>query len=608
MNALVGFVVEHGVVLLTGTTVILALGAVVMTCQRSPVHRQRVGELTVAAWLAWLVLTCVPLPRVSLDAAPTQIPGTETEAPTVVSEPIGVAEPAPPSELLTRPVLEEQLSQPERSVSVAGVIESGSLTVAPLAIDVAPRTARFEWPRVIGGAYVAGVVVATLWIVLGHILLRRLIGSAQEPEEWLAQIVGQLCPLRNARLLVSERVSRPMSCGIFRPVVVLPSECVERGLEGQLVQVLRHELAHVAQRDAVGHALFNLVLPLLYFHPLYWLVRRGTFLARELVADDRAAADAGSKESYVRELIALAARRLGAGPASGRLNVIGIFESTTHFYRRMHMLLQRQTPLATGCSKWWGFTAATTASLILAASSLFVGVDRAHAQANDARDEEVARLRSERDELRREVEQLRGLVKEMNQVLDGMRKEAANSSSALARLMEDQKLAQMKRDQRAAAEGEMLSRGADAAGAAVDQGTRLPRHQAEEQAALQPSQHPRHGTEMVSHKVQLDLIALANACIEAEGNRKLQRVEFDRIKKLGGENIVSQSELLRAEVGLEMAERKARLFRAMAEASLRGAEAELKHVKDLAAKGFMSTGDVQQAESKLLVLKLIVSN
>src|SRR4051794_10481037 len=50
-------------VLLCGSTAVLALGCVALAMQRSPIHRQRVGEITIAAVIAWLLLTLLPLPR-----------------------------------------------------------------------------------------------------------------------------------------------------------------------------------------------------------------------------------------------------------------------------------------------------------------------------------------------------------------------------------------------------------------------------------------------------------------------------------------------------------------------------------------------------------------
>ena len=75
--------------------------------------------------------------------------------------------------------------------------------------------------------------------------------------------------------------------------------------------VLRHELTHVARRDALGQLLFNLAFPLFYFHPLYWWLRSRVHLAAELIADDRAV-DGEAKPCYVQALIDLARRRAAA--------------------------------------------------------------------------------------------------------------------------------------------------------------------------------------------------------------------------------------------------------------------------------------------------------
>src|SRR3989442_263311 len=68
MSGLNAYLAEHGVMLLSGVTALLVTGVFGTAIVRSPLHRQRICELTVLATVMWIVLACVPLPRFDLHA------------------------------------------------------------------------------------------------------------------------------------------------------------------------------------------------------------------------------------------------------------------------------------------------------------------------------------------------------------------------------------------------------------------------------------------------------------------------------------------------------------------------------------------------------------
>ncbi len=56
-------IASFGPLLFVGTTALLAAGCVAIRLTSVPIRRQRLGELTVAAALAWMVLAVTPFPR-----------------------------------------------------------------------------------------------------------------------------------------------------------------------------------------------------------------------------------------------------------------------------------------------------------------------------------------------------------------------------------------------------------------------------------------------------------------------------------------------------------------------------------------------------------------
>jgi multidrug efflux pump subunit AcrA (membrane-fusion protein) len=135
-----------------------------------------------------------------------------------------------------------------------------------------------------------------------------------------------------------------------------------------LRHVLLHELAHVERRDARGHALLNLAFPVLFVHPLYWLLRRHVHFARELIADDWAAGF-DTPQSYAEGLIGWL-RQHGSAPAavSAGLGILGASPFRNQFSRRMKMLIDRKKPLLARTSLRW------STATILAGTALVVAL------------------------------------------------------------------------------------------------------------------------------------------------------------------------------------------------------------------------------------------
>ncbi len=405
MNQFVNWLAPHLPLAVATLTLLLAIGCVCLALTRSPAHRQRIGELTIAGALVWLILALIPLPRLlprSLastelqDAGAPRLARTESPAsapqghrllplsplpaPSSADEQIPLAAETTPD----IPILLSEMSvatqgepshsaigEPNRVADVGRDLPAdfGPHVVADVPTTHPPRAAAWE---VATWICLTGAFTGLCWLVLGDMLLIRERFTAAPPPVWLFRLFQRAAGSSSAdrrlpKLVVSRSASRPLTWGIFQPTIALPARLCHRGNYEQLRTILLHELAHVRRGDARGSLLFALAFPLLLLHPLYWWLRQQVRLSAELLADDWAARQTGP-EVYVAQLVALA-----RGTSLRRLSLVfgtGVLTNPSQFYRRMKMLLAREKPLSSRLSMFWRLTsaAAAVAAVVLAAA------------------------------------------------------------------------------------------------------------------------------------------------------------------------------------------------------------------------------------------------
>ena len=184
---------------------------------------------------------------------------------------------------------------------------------------------------------------AILWLVGAALLIGRiLIGYGivwRLRQQAQVQHDGPLCDaLRQARrtldsypkveVATSPSVSSPMALGILRPIIVFPTDLVEKLSADKLALVLMHELAHVRRWDNLTMLLHRLVSAVLFFHPAVWLCGRMLRREAEQACDDLVVCATGRSEAYARGLAHVAERAAHLNPLIRRIPTMNAFAAT----------------------------------------------------------------------------------------------------------------------------------------------------------------------------------------------------------------------------------------------------------------------------------------
>ncbi len=317
------------------STVLLGLAAIGVRLCRSPADRVRIIQCGLAA--ACIAMLVCAVPQLRLVTVP--VLDASSPAPAVVA---ATEQPSVP--ITTDRVLREgsPALAPEPIVTIAGQGVTHSLPSAAPAggdgIEATPATKRSFVDYLVRGvciAYLVGVAVLLLrWCVArwGLVRLQRL---AQPASPSLQSELVRIDPrARRVRLLVSDRVSAPITWGTLRPVIILPTAAI--GDVARLRYYLAHEWAHVVRRDAATWQLATIVQAIFFYQPLVHWLRHQLSLGMDQLADTHAAEQGESSSDYAELLIGLAKLRLGGTP----LLTLGIVDRRSALYQRVTFLLR----------------------------------------------------------------------------------------------------------------------------------------------------------------------------------------------------------------------------------------------------------------------------
>lgn len=340
-----------------GLLLLLGWAATARTAQ--PATRQRLGEWTILAALFLAVLSLqptwwtvsVPLPA-ALAPAPA-VASAEREPVAPIVNDTDSTPPQPPMAFVW--VADDSLlpSEPAQAATPAPMVTS--FPPAPDAVTAAETTRWTQWlvqhaVTILASLYALGVAVLLGRWLLGHFALWRLLRSTESAPMHIAKTLEDMVDTgASPRLLVSDRLRVPVSCGLLRPTIVLPRSVAEDADAETLRWVFAHELTHLERRDAWSCLLLAVGQAFFFYVPWFWWLRRQVRLCQEYVAD-AVAARAGQPVDYAQFLLRLTSAPLAPAGATG------VSGHTSDLFRRITMLLQERNAMEKRCPRWWSLT------------------------------------------------------------------------------------------------------------------------------------------------------------------------------------------------------------------------------------------------------------
>jgi TonB family protein len=158
------------------------------------------------------------------------------------------------------------------------------------------------------GAATSIPILLIIWTIGLMLLLGRLGISLVV----LTRLTRSASALRGLDVRVSGALMTPITWGVFRPVILVPTYVLDWPAE-KYAAVVRHEQAHIDRRDWLWQTFAECLTALLWFHPLVWLAAARLRSEAEQTADDHVLAGGTGASSYAQQLLEIT-RRLKQHP------------------------------------------------------------------------------------------------------------------------------------------------------------------------------------------------------------------------------------------------------------------------------------------------------
>ena len=177
----------------------------------------------------------------------------------------------------------------------------------------------------------AGILLTALFFVISYLrCLMEFRTALPVRSHYVEKWLGERPLKRRISVRQSDRISAPLTYGIFRPVILLPKKMDWKN-EKQLQYVLSHEYVHICRYDTVTKLVAALALCIHWFNPFVWVMYLLFNRDIELACDERVIRQLGekSKSAYSLMLIDMEAAKSGLLPFCNSFSKNAIEERIT---------------------------------------------------------------------------------------------------------------------------------------------------------------------------------------------------------------------------------------------------------------------------------------
>ncbi len=166
-----------------------------------------------------------------------------------------------------------------------------------------------SWTAVAEAIYIVVTLMLLVRFLVGLTFSRRLVNAAQSISIDEIRVTQRLASRAYAygiavapQVAESELISVPVTTGVLRPMILLPSGWREWD-DAKLDAVIAHEVSHVARRDALTQRLSLLHRAIFWFSPLAWWLNRHLADLAEQASDEAALSCGADRSDYARTLL-----------------------------------------------------------------------------------------------------------------------------------------------------------------------------------------------------------------------------------------------------------------------------------------------------------------
>ena len=219
-------------------------------------------------------------------------------------------------------------------------------TVAPVTSAVSSLEP-LTWQAVVFLLWLVGVLVISILLIQRMSFVKGLVAQSEPANNRLLDVLNQcrwqVGIRRNIELRLSNNISAPAVCGLFKPIILMPTSLVAKLSLDKLKAVLIHELAHIKRGDLWVNSMQTFLQIVYFYNPFVRLANAVVRRIREQAVDEMVlvALGAGAK-SYSNTLIDIA--EMAFWRTSLSLRLIGVVESKKALHRRIRHMLNRPIP------------------------------------------------------------------------------------------------------------------------------------------------------------------------------------------------------------------------------------------------------------------------